>query len=147
MKRDSTIVSVIDRAARAETRVTISTVAGKPVIHARVWYRPRHFKDGQPMIPTRRGLAFMPGKAVPLAKAILKAAGLCLSNTALSDPRSLHHSRAHAFKRCDWCKATFLARVLRGHSPQRFCDSLCRSAWHYAQRCRAKEEALAAAAA
>lgn len=141
MKPESTVIAVIGKKARSETRVTIATVAGKPVIHARIWYRPRHFKDGQPMIPTRRGIAFAPEKATPVAKALLKAAGLCLYNTGAHSQGNPKARGLHAFPRCLWCKAEFLPRTRRGKNAQRFCDSKCKDAWHYAERCRASAAA------
>lgn len=82
MKPEPTVVAVFRKNDRAEIRVTLDSVRGKPIIHARTWYRPRHFKDDEPMIPTKRGLAFTPEKAGPLAAALLEAAALCLYKSA-----------------------------------------------------------------
>lgn len=63
-------IAAIPKGDRAEIRIAIDRMGVRRVIDVRLWFRPPHFADDQPMIPTKRGITTTPENARAIADAI-----------------------------------------------------------------------------
>lgn len=72
-------IAAIPKGKRAEIRVTLQEYHGRTVLDLRVWHRPRHFKDRDPMVRTPRGITVAIERAQFIAQALLQALAVAQS--------------------------------------------------------------------
>jgi len=69
-------IAAIPKGQGAEIRVALDQVRKRQLVDVRLWFRPPHFNEDEPMIPTRRGITTTPETAQEVADAIQKAVDL-----------------------------------------------------------------------